>query len=426
MNRIEREWERRIEARVRRGICYMDSPSPPPPDPAIGQAAQGNVELGREALAFQKQQYEEGRPRQAELDKLVNQVVSNMVETQTKSNLASDDYISYMKTTFRPVEQGLVAEAQAYDTPARREEAAGEAAGDVRTQFGLQREMAARDLARSGVDPSSGRYADLQRSVGNAEAATTAAAANQARRGVETTGRALKFDVAGLGRNLPGAGATAAQVGLQAGSNAVNAATVPGSNARADASLVNAGFGSATAGQQAAGNLYLGQYNAGLNAWGAGQQSGSSGMAGIGSLVGLGAATAPYWGPALAAAFAEGGLVRRPKMGGVYADGGEVIDGEATRVPDDGGAVMGPGSKTSDSIPAKVSDGEYVLNADAVELVGVPELEAINQAGLERRAVLDAIAAEDDGTPIQPPVSPDMAMQRMHSIAAGGLAGRRQ
>ena len=51
-----------------------------------------------------------------------------------------------------------------------------------------------------------------------------------------------------------------------------------------------------------------------------------------------------------------------------------------------GGPVNGPGTETSDSIPAWLSDGEYVLNADAVKEVGKAKLEKMNQKGLNKRA----------------------------------------
>ena len=44
-----------------------------------------------------------------------------------------------------------------------------------------------------------------------------------------------------------------------------------------------------------------------------------------------------------------------------------------------GGYISGPGTRTSDSIPAMLSNGEYVINADAVSRVGAPLLDAINQ-----------------------------------------------
>ncbi len=45
-----------------------------------------------------------------------------------------------------------------------------------------------------------------------------------------------------------------------------------------------------------------------------------------------------------------------------------------------GGEVSGPGTGTSDSIDAKLSDGEYVLPADTVEAIGVEQLDALKDA----------------------------------------------
>jgi hypothetical protein len=36
----------------------------------------------------------------------------------------------------------------------------------------------------------------------------------------------------------------------------------------------------------------------------------------------------------------------------------------------DGGAANGPGTGTSDSIPARLSDGEFVMTSDAVRGMG--------------------------------------------------------
>jgi len=44
----------------------------------------------------------------------------------------------------------------------------------------------------------------------------------------------------------------------------------------------------------------------------------------------------------------------------------------------DGGIIRGPGTGTSDSIPAMLSSGEYVVRAQAVQNVGVPFLDKIN------------------------------------------------
>lgn len=63
---------------------------------------------------------------------------------------------------------------------------------------------------------------------------------------------------------------------------------------------------------------------------------------------------------------AGGGLIHR------YADGGAVL-GFPT-----GGSVMGPGSSTSDSIPAWLSNGEYVIRAAAVRKYGPALFDALN------------------------------------------------
>jgi TP901 family phage tail tape measure protein len=49
--------------------------------------------------------------------------------------------------------------------------------------------------------------------------------------------------------------------------------------------------------------------------------------------------------------------------------------------PAGGGYIRGPGTSTSDSIPARLSDGEYVVRAAAVERIGVPTLDKMNRLG---------------------------------------------
>ena len=48
-----------------------------------------------------------------------------------------------------------------------------------------------------------------------------------------------------------------------------------------------------------------------------------------------------------------------------------------------GGYIVGPGSGTSDSIPAMLSNGEYVINAEAVDRIGLPLLNGLNSGRLD-------------------------------------------
>jgi uncharacterized protein YidB (DUF937 family) len=99
-----------------------------------------------------------------------------------------------------------------------------------------------------------------------------------------------------------------------------------------------------------------------------------------------GVATAMPW---LAAGAALGHML------GLFADGGEVDASTMAAMEPDadeprtdmtpGGAVTGPGGPREDKIPAWLSDGEFVVNAEAVAQPGVkPLLEKINNAGLQQ------------------------------------------
>lgn len=86
-----------------------------------------------------------------------------------------------------------------------------------------------------------------------------------------------------------------------------------------------------------------------------------------------------------------------PWVGGAYllgsaldlwADGGPVPHEQPRGLRLDmrqGGATPDIGTETSDSIPAWLSKGEYVVNADAVKEVGKDKLEKINEKGLKKR-----------------------------------------
>lgn len=70
---------------------------------------------------------------------------------------------------------------------------------------------------------------------------------------------------------------------------------------------------------------------------------------------------------------AEGGLIEAEG----YADGGEVCSHCGRKNYEDGGEVEGPGTGTSDSVKARLSDGEFVFTAKAVEQIGADNLMAI-------------------------------------------------
>jgi hypothetical protein len=72
-----------------------------------------------------------------------------------------------------------------------------------------------------------------------------------------------------------------------------------------------------------------------------------------------------------------------------------------------GGLIRGPGSETSDSIPARLSSGEFVVPAEAVDMPGIlPMLEGLRRAGLARRTAHHFARGGMVELPMEPAVHP--------------------
>lgn len=67
-----------------------------------------------------------------------------------------------------------------------------------------------------------------------------------------------------------------------------------------------------------------------------------------------------------------------------------------------GGYITGPGTSTSDSIPAYLSNGEYVVKASAVNRVGVGFLDSINSGYIKRFATGGMIGSAPTGSAGKP------------------------
>jgi len=211
--------------------------------------------------------------------------------------------------------------------------------------------------------------------------------------------------------------AVATPIAMQAGANALGKHVINPLMDKAGAAIgdaVGGLFGGSAAASGA--NALWGAETAAL---GSGLSSAGTSMAGqtIGSAIGdvglttaLGAEAAGAGGATLASAgagsaagtAATGGLLSgaaaaAPWIGGAYllgsaldlwADGGPVPHEQPRGLRLDmrqGGATPDIGTETSDSIPAWLSKGEYVVNADAVKEHGKDKLEKINEKGLKKR-----------------------------------------
>lgn len=240
----------------RRAMGWHARCSDAPDTSGQNAAALANAELSKESLAWYKEIYAEQAPARAAAAELATKVANQQLASSQQNDAISKDYYDYQKGTFRPLEEGIVADAKAYDTPERREAEAGTAVADVGMQAQLAREQNTRAQQRMGVNPNSGAATAMANTMSLGEAAAKAGAANTARKNVETIGAARKMDAASLGRNLASNSATSASVALNAGNSAVNNAGVPVSQAQSAAGMVGQGFQTAISGNSSAGQLY--------------------------------------------------------------------------------------------------------------------------------------------------------------------------
>lgn len=189
--------------------------SVPPPDYS------GLESIGREQLAFAKQQYSDIMP-------FAKQVYGLQMDAQKQQMQQAQDYYDYQRKTFRPLEQGLVADAQRFNTENYREQLARDAALQAARAFDQTQGMADRASAARGIAIDSPAAMALRNRGQYALATGTAQGMNQARQQAEQMGWARRMDVTGLGRGLAGASTAAYGGATGAGSAGLNAAMAPG------------------------------------------------------------------------------------------------------------------------------------------------------------------------------------------------------
>lgn len=310
-----------------------------PKAPDLTPYANAQAEQGRYAYLTSQEQLAWAREQDTQNRALLQQVLGPQLAAQNDQLTNARADRSRYENVFQPLEDNLVQDFQNYDSEARRGEDRGRAMADVSASFDAQRRNALQRLESYGVDPSQTRNAALDVNMRTQQAAAQASAGTAAGRLTEDKGRALRADAINIGRGL------GSQVASSYGQSvAAGAAGLGGANQTTNTSAGAIGSPGSWAGlgQQgaagAAGTLTQG-FNNQLNAFNTQQAANSSAMSGIGSAIGLGA---------------------------MLADGGQPVDPKG--MVDTG---MGDGSGIDDSVPAQISDGEYVIPADVVRKKGV-------------------------------------------------------
>lgn len=219
-------------------------------------AAVMQADLSKEQLAWMKQLYAETAPdRQAATDR-ANLVSDKQLEAMDQQSKLTQDYADYQTNTFRPLEKGIIDDANTYDSKANTDLALGKVVSDVNQSFGAARDATTRNMARMGVNPASGAFAAGQQQLDAQQALAQIQGMNGARENIKTQSYARKMDAANLGRGLASNQATSAGIALNQGNSAVGNAQVGGNIAAQGAGMMGSAYAGAQNGLAGAANTY--------------------------------------------------------------------------------------------------------------------------------------------------------------------------
>jgi hypothetical protein len=339
-------------------VCHFDlgdSPSAPNPNPGMIAAAEASKEVGQmqkdvamEYLTFSKQQYADFKDDLKEIAAAQKKIMADTAKR-------AEDYATYERETFRPLEKRLVSEAEEFNTAAKQEEMASQGMADVASAYQVQRQQALDTMAKYGINPNSARFAAINAQLGQGEAASRAGVATKSRIAADEMGRARLYDAAALGRGLASNATAAASTAASAGTSAGGSYMAPAEFMGKSYGQTGQMLGGASSSFGTAGNIYGQEFNSRMQGYNAQMANQSDMFGALGGVAGM-----YLGGPGGAKLFrADGGSIKRLGRGG---------------------KVTGPGGPIDDKIPAMLSDGEYVIPADTVKAIGVKKLDKLVKA----------------------------------------------
>lgn len=309
-------------------------------DPQIGAALMKQAGTADKMSDFVMRTYEENQPMLKELQALNSKVISQQLDLSGKAGERADDAYGFYKNVGRPMVEKSINEAGEWDSAGNLDAARGRAAADVTSSFNNAQQQQQRSLQRMGINPNSGKLLALNNQMSIQKATASAGAQGNAveQRKMQAVGMRQQASNLANGFSAQSMG----QAG-QAGGFGSSAAGIGGNNLSQNMSVQ----GQAVSGMNAVGSMYGNNASGYQNLGNAGDERDANSAAGWGSLIGMGMA-----------AFA------------------------------DGGKINGPGTGTSDSVPAvntsngqpiRLSNGEYVISADTVKAKGTDFFDKLQQ-----------------------------------------------
>lgn len=172
----------------------------------------------------------------AKTSQITDQAVGNFFNVSQQmmgfSNKLADQY----NNLFAPENAQLIADANSYASPSRMQADMGMAGATAAQAGQAAMRNSEQQLASFGIDPSSGRYAALDKADAVQNAANVAGAENMQRMEDIKTGQQLRSEAVQVGSLLPAAVSNTANTAIQANAGASNASLA---NANTGANLMS-------------------------------------------------------------------------------------------------------------------------------------------------------------------------------------------
>lgn len=311
-------------------------------DPQIGAALKKQVGIADKMSEFVMRAYDENQPMLKELQALNGKVIEQQMGMADKASERADDAYGFYKNVGRPMVTQSIEEAKNWDSQGNLDAARGRASADVTSAFDGAQKAQSRQLSRMGVNPNSGKMLALNNQMTIQKAAATAGAQGSAVENRKNQAVGMRQQASNLGS---GFAAQSSQGMGQAGGFGASAAGIGGNNLNQGMSVQN----QAVSGMNAVGGMYGNNAAGYQNLGNAGDQRSANSAAGWGSLAGMGMSMMNFA---------------------------------------DGGKINGPGTGTSDSVPAvntssgqpiRLSNGEYIVSADTVRAKGTEFFDRLQQ-----------------------------------------------
>lgn len=260
------------------GMTLEGGTSTPAPDPRLVEAQVRNLGVQDDMI----QQIIQNTNDMAPIQKEQTQFALDTARQSWEQSQADREYAIGRRDQLTGLQDTMIQDAKTFNTEAKREELAGQAAADVSQAYTSAQRTQAAEMARMGVNPADGKYGSMSNALSATTALASASAKNGARTAARQEGQMLTDRASNALAGYPAMGmqTTAATAGYGGMGQSVANTGLAG---------LNSGYGQAAGMAGNAGNSAANMWGQQSNAY---QQSQASSGATTGTLLGVGVSAA--------------------------------------------------------------------------------------------------------------------------------------